>query len=205
MDISTFLYFLLTSVLLTLAPGPDILYLLAKSLADGAKSGIVLACGLVSGIFFHTLLVMLGVAALIQSSPAALTLLKYFGAAYLLFLAFGAFKSSGEMKLGKAGAAISYKALYRRGVLMNVLNPKVLLFFLAFLPQFVNISETSASLQIALLGLTFAIQGLVIFSLVAVCADRLRKVILGNKNLGKFFGIVEGAVLSLIAIGLIAS
>ena len=205
MDISTFFYFLLTSVLLTLAPGPDILYLLAKSLADGAKSGIVLACGLVSGIFFHTLLVMLGVAALIQSSPAALTLLKYFGAAYLLFLAFGAFKSSGEMKLGKAGAAISYKALYRRGVLMNVLNPKVLLFFLAFLPQFVNISETSASLQIALLGLTFAIQGLVIFSLVAVCADRLRKVILGNKNLGKFFGIVEGAVLSLIAIGLIAS
>ncbi len=205
MDISTFLYFLLTSVLLTLAPGPDILYLLAKSLADGAKSGIVLACGLVSGIFFHTLLVMLGVAALIQSSPMALTLLKYFGAAYLLFLAFGAFKSSGEMKLGKADTTISYKALYRRGVLMNVLNPKVLLFFLAFLPQFINISETSASLQIALLGLTFAIQGLVIFSLVAVCADRLRKVILGNKNLGKFFGIVEGAVLSLIAIGLIVS
>ena len=205
MDISTFLYFLLTSVLLTLAPGPDILYLLAKSLADGAKSGIVLACGLVSGIFFHTLLVMLGVAALIQSSPTALTLLKYFGAAYLLFLAFGAFKSSGEMKLGKADTTISYKALYRRGVLMNVLNPKVLLFFLAFLPQFINISETSASLQIALLGLTFAIQGLVIFSLVAVCADRLRKVILGNKNLGKFFGIVEGGVLSLIAIGLIIS
>ena len=205
METSTFFYFLLTSILLTLAPGPDILYLLAKSLADGAKSGIVLACGLVSGIFFHTMLVMLGVAALIQSSPTALTMLRYFGAAYLLFLAFGAFKSSGEMKIGSAGSKASYKALYRRGVLMNVLNPKVLLFFLAFLPQFVNVSDTSASLQIALLGLTFAIQGLIIFSLVAICAGRLREVILKNKNLGRVFGIIEGAVLSLIAIALIVS
>ena len=205
MEISTFFYFLFTSVLLTLAPGPDILYLLAKSLADGAKSGIVLACGLVSGIFFHTMLVMLGVAALIQSSPTALTLLKYFGAAYLLYLAFGAFKSSGEMKLGNAGIKVSYKALYRRGVLMNVLNPKVLLFFLAFLPQFVNLSDTSASLQIALLGLTFAIQGLIIFSVVSICAGKLRKVILKNKNIGKVFGIIEGIVLSLIAIALIFS
>ena len=205
METSTFLYFLLTSILLTLAPGPDILYLLAKSLADGTKSGIILACGLVSGIFFHTMLVMLGVAALIQSSPTALILLKYLGATYLLFLAFGAFKSSGEMKLSSAGSKTSYKALYQRGLLMNVLNPKFLLFFLAFLPQFVNISETSASLQIALLGLTFAVQGLVIFSLVAICAGRLRNLILKNKNLGKIFGIIEGVVLSLIAIALIIS
>ena len=205
METSTFLYFLLTSILLTLAPGPDILYLLAKSLADGAKSGIILACGLVSGIFFHTMLVMLGIAALIQSSPTALTLLKYFGAAYLLFLAFGAFKSSGEMKIGSAGSKVSYKALYRRGVLMNVLNPKVLLFFLAFLPQFVNVSDTAASLQIAVLGLTFALQGLVIFSLVAVCAGQLRKIIIQNKNLGKIFGMIEGTVLTLIALALIIS
>ena len=67
MDLSTFAYFLVTSMLLTIAPGPDVLYLLTKSLAEGAKSGIILACGLVSGIFFHTMLVMLGVAALIQS------------------------------------------------------------------------------------------------------------------------------------------
>ena len=205
MEISTFFYFLLTSILLTLAPGPDILYLIAKGLADGVKSGIILACGLVSGIFFHTMLVMLGVAALIQSSPTALTLLKYLGAAYLLYLAFGAFKSSGEMKIGNAGSKVSYKALYRRGVLMNVLNPKVLLFFLAFLPQFVNVSGTSASLQIAFLGLTFAIQGLIIFSLVAICAGRLRKILIQNKNLGRVFAIVEGVVLSLIAIALIFS
>ena len=203
MDLSTFAYFLITSMLLTIAPGPDVLYLLTKSLAEGAKSGIILACGLVSGIFFHTMLVMLGVAALIQSSPIALTLLKYFGAAYLLYLAFNAFKSSGKLQLGRADSKSSNMALYRRGLLMNVLNPKVLLFFLAFLPQFVEANSESASLQIALLGLTFAIQALVIFSIVAICAGKLRKVIIKNKNLGKILGTVESIVLTAIAIMLI--
>lgn len=203
METSTFLYFLFTSVLLTLAPGPDNLYLLTKSLSEGAKSGVILACGLASGIFFHTMLVMLGVAALIQSSPTALSLLKYFGAAYLLFLAYGAFRSSGKMQLGRADAKSSYKALYRRGVLMNVLNPKVLLFFLAFLPQFVDMSSDSAALQIALLGITFAIQAVLIFSAIAVCAGRLRKLIITKRNLGKIFGIIEGAVLSVIALALL--
>ena len=205
MDFSTFLYFLVTSMLLTIAPGPDILYLLTKSLAEGAKSGIILACGLVSGIFFHTMLVMLGVAALIQSSPMALTLLKYFGAAYLLYLAFGAFKSSGNMKLGSAGSKSSNLALYRRGLLMNVLNPKVLLFFLAFLPQFIDTTKDSASLQIALLGLTFALQALVIFSFVSICAGRLRKFILSNNNIGRYFAILEGTVLTIIALALVIS
>ncbi|MBR2732698.1 MAG: LysE family translocator, partial [Selenomonadaceae bacterium] len=148
MDATTFMYFLTASILLTLAPGPDILYLLTKSLSDGARSGIILACGLVSGIVFHTLLVMLGVAALIKSSATALTLLKIFGAAYLLFLAAGAFKSARAAKkfsLTRAGAKIPSAALYKRGVLMNVLNPKVLLFFLAFLPQFVDLNADGAS------------------------------------------------------------
>lgn len=203
METSTFLYFLFTSVLLTLAPGPDNLYLLTKSLSEGAKSGVILACGLASGIFFHTMLVMLGVAALIQSSPTALSLLKYFGAAYLLFLAFGAFRSSGKMQLGRADAKSSYKALYRRGVLMNVLNPKVLLFFLAFLPQFVDMTSDSAALQIALLGITFALQAVLIFSVIAVCAGRLRKLIMAKRNLGKVFVIIEGTVLSVIALALL--
>ena len=203
METSTFLYFLFTSVLLTLAPGPDNLYLLTKSLSEGAKSGVILACGLASGIFFHTMLVMLGVAALIQSSPTALSLLKYFGAAYLLFLAFGAFRSSGKMTLGRADAKSSYKALYRRGVLMNVLNPKVLLFFLAFLPQFVDMTSDSAALQIALLGITFALQAVLIFSAIAVCAGRLRKLIMAKRNLGKVFVIIEGTVLSVIALALL--
>ena len=214
MDGSTFMYFLTAAILLTLAPGPDILYLLTKSLADGAKSGIILACGLVSGIVFHTTLVMLGVATLIKSSATALMLLKIFGAAYLLFLASGAFKSArAEKQLGirnedlgiKKSLRITHYALriYKRGVLMNVLNPKVLLFFLAFLPQFVNLNADGASLQILFLGVTFAAQALIIFSAVALFAGRVRNLILRKKNIGQVLNFVEAAVLTLIAAGLI--
>ena len=201
------IYFLTASILLTLAPGPDILYLLTKSLSDDAKSGIILACGLVSGIIFHTTLVMVGVAALIKSSATAMLLLKIFGAAYLLFLAFGAFKSAQAGKrLGISNEKLAIKkplALYKRGVLMNVLNPKVLLFFLAFLPQFVNLSQDGASLQILFLGFVFAAQALIIFSVVAICAGRVRNLILRKKNIGRVLNFVEALVLLLIAVGLI--
>ena len=205
MEPSTFIYFLTASILLTLAPGPDILYLLTKSLADGAKSGITLAAGLVSGIVFHTFLVMIGVAALVQSSTVAFTVLKIFGAAYLFFLAFKSFtaaRAGKKISMQKSDARISYAKLYRRGVLMNVLNPKVLLFFLAFLPQFVNFSA-SPSLQIIFLGVTFAIQAFIIFSAVAICAGRVRNLILRKKNLGQIFNYVETFVLALIALTLL--
>ena len=194
MDSTTFVYFLTASILLTLAPGPDILYLLTKSLSDGAKSGIILACGLVSGIVFHTTLVMVGVAALIKSSATAMLLLKIFGAAYLLFLAFGAFKSARagrKISLTRSGAKVAAKALYKRGVLMNVLNPKVLLFF--------------ASLTILFLGVVFAAQALIIFSCVAIFAGRVRTLLLRKKNIGQLLNFVEAAVLTLIALTLILS
>ncbi len=206
MESSTFIYFLTASILLTLAPGPDILYLLTKSLSDGAKAGITLACGLASGIVFHTTLVMVGVAAFIKSSITAMLLLKVFGAAYLLFLAFGAFKAARARKkisLSRAGSKISSVALYKRGVLMNVLNPKVLLFFLAFLPQFVDLSSDGASLKILFLGVVFAVQAVIIFSGVAMFAGRVRKLILSKKNIGQLLGFIEAVVLTLIAFTLI--
>ena len=209
MDSSTFIYFLTASILLTLAPGPDIIYLLTKSLSDGAKCGIILACGLVSGIVFHTILVMLGVATLIKSSTTAMLLLKIFGATYLLFLAFGAFKSAkaNKKQLGIRNDELGIKngslRIYKRGILMNVLNPKVLLFFLAFLPQFVDLSSDNASLTILFLGVTFAIQALTIFSIVAIFAGRVRNLILRKKNFGRVLNFVEALVLLIIAAGLI--
>ena len=206
MDAATFAYFLTASILLTLAPGPDILYLLTKSLSDGAKAGIILACGLVSGIVFHTTLVMVGVAALLKSSTTAMFLLKIFGAAYLLFLALGAFKSARagkKISLSRSDSKVAAAVLYKRGVLMNVLNPKVLLFFLAFLPQFVNLQSDGAGLTILFLGVTFAAQALIIFSLVSLTAGRVRKFLLRKKNIGRTMNFIEAAVLTLIAAGLI--
>lgn len=205
MELSTFLYFLIASILLTLAPGPDIMYLLAKSLADGARSGISLALGLCTGLIFHTTLVIIGVAALIQQSPVAFAALKYLGAAYLLYLAWGAFHAQGDLKLNAVNKSSSFFKLYRRGVIMNVLNPKVLLFFLAFLPQFVNLNSDSVSLQIAFLGFIFGLQTLIIFSLVAVCASKVRDYILNIKNFNKIMGYVQGFVLLFISIALVIS
>lgn len=206
MEMTTFFYFLTASILLTLAPGPDNLYLLTKSLSSGAKSGVILSAGLVSGIIFHTFLVMVGVATIIQNSAIAMNLLKIFGAAYLLFLAFKSFQAGrrGEkISMKKSDSHSAYFEIYRRGVLMNVLNPKVLLFFLAFLPQFVNLSSDSASFQIIFLGFTFAIQGFLIFSAIAIFAGKVRKIILKKKNLGQIFSYIEAAVLTLIAVTLI--
>jgi threonine/homoserine/homoserine lactone efflux protein len=176
------------------------MYLLAKSLSDGAKSGVALAGGLSSGVVFHTGLVIFGVAALIQSSPAALSALKYGGAAYLLYLAWGAFRDKSELRIGSTDASKNLLSLYRRGVLMNVLNPKVLLFFLAFLPQFVSTEDGNAGKQIALLGFLFAVQAFLIFTAVAVCAGRLRRIILRKKGIGRALNIAQGVVLLGIAL-----
>ncbi|SDP80457.1 LysE family translocator [Selenomonas ruminantium] len=205
MEINTVLYFLTASILLTLAPGPDNMYLLAKSLSSGARCGVALSAGLASGIVFHTTLVILGVAALIQSSALAFVGMKCIGAAYLLYLAWKAFHEDGELQIGEADDSAAYGVLYRRGVLMNVLNPKVLLFFLAFLPQFVDSSSEALSWHIAQLGAIFAFQAFVIFSLIAICAGSVRIFISRTKNLNRILGIMQGVVLTGIALAILLS
>ena len=205
MELNTVIYFLTASVLLTLAPGPDNMYLLAKSLASGAKSGVALSGGLASGIVFHTGLVMLGAAALIKASPFAFMALKFVGAGYLLYLAWQAFHEQGDLVLGQNSDTLAYGALYRRGVLMNILNPKVLLFFLAFLPQFVDTGSEQLALQIALLGAVFALQAFVIFAFIAICAGRVRAFISKTRNLNRILGVVQGVVLVAIAGAILAA
>ena len=196
--------FLSASVLLTLAPGPDNIYLLTKSLADGAKSGVALTFGLATGIIFHTSLVIFGVAALVKGSPLLFAALKYFGAGYLLFLASRALRETGGINLkGRAEERTKLSTLYKRGVLMNVLNPKVLLFFLAFLPQFADENSANLALDIAVLGALFAAQVIVIFSLIALFAGRIRRLVAENKNINGIMGKVQAAVLAVIAVALV--
>lgn len=203
MNATSFSAFLITSALLTIAPGPDNIYLLTKSLADGARSGVALAAGLASGIVFHSALVMVGVAALVRDSPVAFAALRYTGAAYLLWLAVCAFRARGEIEIGSSAEKVSYAALYLRGVLMNVTNPKVLLFFLAFLPQFVDASSSSFGAEIAFYGAAFSAQAFVIFSALALFAGKVRRIVAKGKNTGRILGIAQGVVLTLIALALV--
>lgn len=174
MDFSHLFYFIAASALLTLAPGPDILYLVSLSLGSGAKKGILLAAGLCSGLFFHTALAAFGVAAVISSSAFLYTLLKVLGAAYLLYLAWCSARAANEVQLKDAIRSESLKKTYLRGVMMNVLNPKVVLFFLAFLPQFVQADSSAAVWQVGFLGIVFAIQAFCIFCFTAVLAGAVR-------------------------------
>ena len=201
----TLLSFTATAMLLTFAPGPDVMYLLAKSLHDGTRSGLTLALGLACGCFFHTTLVMVCVAAFIQSSPAAFSALMYAGAAYLLYLAWGAFRApASNLSVSSETDAYDKWALWRRGLLMNAMNPKVLLFFLALLPQFIDpAAALSPSVQIGILGGIFAVQAVFCFSLIAVCAGKIRDKILHIRNFSLIMNRVEAALLTLIAVSLL--
>ena len=208
MDLANYLSFLGAAILLTLAPGPDNMYILTKSLSAGPRQGVTLAMGLATGPLWHTLLVMAGVAAFIQGSPASFMVLKYCGAAYLLYLSYGAFRSKGaSIKAGdvvdKSESFALYKRGFKRGFLMNASNPKVLLFFLAILPQFVQPNGfLSPSLQIGLLGLTFSIQAAILFSIAAICAGQLKDTLIRHESFPLIMSRVEGTLLLLIAIGL---
>lgn len=170
MDIHIILYFTAASILLTLAPGPDILFVAAQSVSNGRKAGIVTALGLCTGVLAHTFAAAVGISALLYNSGLLFQLVKYAGAAYLLYLAWQALREgSGALSLERVPRQ-SAGALYRRGILMNVLNPKVSLFFLALLPQFVTPGGSSPALQMMVLGVVFMVQAIVVFSLVSMGA-----------------------------------
>jgi threonine/homoserine/homoserine lactone efflux protein len=171
--------FLIASVLLTLSPGPDIIYVLSQSLVGGYKRGIVIALGLVSGIIIHTSLVAFGVSLLIKNSEILFWSIKIAGALYLLYLAYKVYQSPVQKfaKSETTGARVSFLSDYKTGFIMNILNPKVTIFFLAFFPGFLWDTENDLMIQFYILGGLFMIQAFVIFSLVAVLSDQVSKLL----------------------------
>ena len=164
--------FLLAAMTLTLAPGPDNIYVLTRGIAQGRKAGLVAAAGFCSGLIFHTLLAVLGFAALIKAYPPAYHALQYAGAAYLAYLGVRTLRSaSSGIALsadGQGAAAVPLRRIHWQSVLANMLNPKVTLFFIAFLPQFVQREAGHEALQMLILALVFIVQAFVIFSAIAL-------------------------------------
>lgn len=162
--------FIVAATLLALAPGPDIVYVLARGIAQGARAGIAAALGFATGCIFHTVLAAIGVAALIRSSPLAFDLVRYAGAAYLVWIGIQALRHRDAFRLESASEPRGLATIYRQSVIGNLLNPKVTLFFLAFLPQFVNAQAGNAGLQMALLGTIFMVITVAVFGAVALFA-----------------------------------
>lgn len=193
--------FLTASVLLTIAPGPDIIYVLVQSLTNGRRAGIITTLGLASGILIHTSLVAFGVSAIIKESEILFNLIKVFGALYLLYLAFKVYKSDGQISLSSGREIVGKQiSLFRQGFIMNVLNPKVTIFFLAFLPGFLWDPEGNTVYQFYLLGFLFMLQTLIIFGSVAVLAGKISSFLRNHPSSGAYIKWTQVIVFTGIAI-----
>lgn len=166
--------FFSASVLLGLAPGPDNIFLVTQSALYGRSRGLLVMLGLCTGLLFHSTVVALGVAVIFKTSVPAFTLLKFLGAAYLLYLAWQAFRASPmEMGPGAPEEKKEGRKLYFRGIIMNITNPKVGIFFLAFLPQFTDPERGSLSIQMLFLGGIFILSTILVFGSLALLAGSL--------------------------------
>jgi threonine/homoserine/homoserine lactone efflux protein len=173
LDTTSFALFFVASWALIVTPGPDMLYVITRGIAQGRRAGLHSAFGVTLGIFVHTLLAALGLAALLQTSAIAFLVIKYIGAAYLIYLGIQSFRDKGGFANGDSQNAIAAQAILWQGFISNVTNPKVAIFFLAFLPQFVHPERGSFFLQMLTLGLLFALFGIAFLSVVGYFAGQI--------------------------------
>jgi threonine/homoserine/homoserine lactone efflux protein len=192
--------FLVASALLTIAPGPDIVYVLTRGISQGRQAGFAAALGFATGCIFHTLAAALGVAALIRSSDLAFDAVRYAGAAYLVWIGIQALRHRSSFSLAGGEGARALLAIYRQSVIGNILNPKVTLFFLSFLPQFVNVQAGGVGWQMALLGGMFMAQTVVIFGAVAFFSGWIGERLRAHPAIGDRLGVFAG--MTFIALGI---
>ena len=193
------------SVALAIAPGPDNIFVLTQSAMHGPRAGLLVTLGLCSGLFVHIAGVALGIAAIVRTSALAFTVLKLAGAAYLLYLGWQAFRGSSSALPESDGPTLAAAALYRRGIIMNVTNPKVAIFFLAFLPQFVDPARGAVPMQIVVLGGVFMAAGLIVFSAIAWAAGRLGAWLRRSARAQQVINRLAGTIFVLLACRLLLS
>lgn len=187
--------FLAVAVAVTASPGPDNLMVLSVGMSRGRKQGMAFGLGCALGCLSHTLLAALGVGALIAASPLAFTLLKVAGGLYLVWLGIGALRSRGGAKVGAAALPDeSLLRLFGKGLLANAINPKVVLFFLSFLPQFVVAARGDVAWQTAQLGVLFTLQGCLLFGLLGYFSGSVGAWINRKPRAGLWLDRIAGAI-----------
>jgi threonine/homoserine/homoserine lactone efflux protein len=193
-SIETLLAFFAASVLLALAPGPDNIFVLTQSSLYGRRAGLAVTCGLCTGLIGHSTAVALGVAVIFQRSATAFSALKFIGAAYLVYLAWQAFRASATRIETEGRGEVNLLKLYGRGIIMNLTNPKVSIFFLAFLPQFADPARGPIWLQILLLGGVFILSTILVFGGIALLAGTLGQWLQRSDRVQGIMNKVAGAV-----------
>lgn len=205
LDPGVFAAFVGVVALICITPGPDMLFVVATGIRHGGRSGVAAAAGIQGGMVVHTAAAVVGLSRVIASSAAAFEALRLCGAAYLLWLAVNGLRSGGSASAGdeRAPASPTTGAIVRRAAITNLLNPKIVVFFLAFLPQFVDRSRGDIGLQLLLLSATFMVVGLAIDAGIGVLAGRARTRLVASRSASRRLQRVAAAVYGALAVRLL--
>lgn len=184
METAFLISFIIATATLALSPGPDNIFVLIQSITYGKKQGMAIVCGLMSGCVIHTTLVAFGLSTFIKSNTELLFVLKLLGAGYMLYLAYSVFKSTDLINTNRQTQSKSVDALFKQGFIMNVINPKVSIFFMAFFPAFLFSETLSLVLQFYTLGFLFMTTSFVIFSVLVFFSSSLASLLKSNNRFG---------------------
>lgn len=205
-ELSNLYMFIITSFLLCIAPGPDNIYVLTQGMTKSKKAAIITTLGLCTGLIIHTSAAAFGISMIFKTSQIAFDIVKYLGVIYLLYIAYQVYKHRNEpLNLNTKASKKDLKALYFKGFLMNILNPKVSIFFLAFLPQFVSVQNGNVPLQMIILGLIFMGLTIILFSLIGIAGNLLSEKLLNNPKIVKYMNILTSFVLVSLGVKLALS
>jgi threonine/homoserine/homoserine lactone efflux protein len=201
MDLQNFFLFAIASLILNITPGADMLYVATRSAAQGVKAGIISSIGIMAGCIVHAFAAVIGLAAIISSSETAFAIIKYAGAGYLIYLGVRMIISkNNSFSVEKKQSSLTTKELFLQGAVTNILNPKVALFFLAFLPQFVDARADSATPMILLLGVWFTISGTIVNIIVAIIFGRMGNWLSNKEWFLRWQNRITGSLLLLLGL-----
>ena len=196
----------LAAIVLAITPGPDMTFFLAQSVTNGRRAGFAAFAGALAGLVVHSVLVALGLAALMAASPAAFNLLKYIGAAYLAWLAYGVLRHGSGMDGDQTNVSrASWQTAFVKGLVINILNPKIIIFFLTFLPQFVSPDTPNAAAQLLFLGFWFIVVAVPVCAPMILAADKLARFLKQSKTALRIFDWVFAGVMGAFAVRLLVA
>ena len=200
MDTASFILFFTASWVLIVTPGPDMIYVMTRGISQGPRAGVVSALGVTLGILAHTMLAAFGLAVILSTSALAFLFVKYVGAGYLIYLGIQSFRDKSRLDFTKNKPPAAIGAVFIQGVFSNLFNPKIALFFLAFLPQFVKPENGSTTVQMLFLGGVFALSGVVFLVFLGYFSGGVGKWLAKRAHLADKIRWFTGGVL--IALGL---
>lgn len=195
-------FFIISSIIIIIAPGPDFIYVVTRGISDGNKAGVISAFGISAGLLMHTLFAAFGLSAIIQASRIAYLIVKYLGAGYLIFIGIKALLSKNEIYELKNDTISKNSNIFKQGILTNVFNPKAIVTFMAFLPQFVNVHVSHSIVHFAVLGLILSTIAVIWFGFVGYFVGIFGVIVKRNKIIQNGIKYISSSIMILLGLKL---